>query len=92
MHLNVSQIDYKGDMPMDYDAQRSSLYQPHLAATVFEKPVLHVHDWVCAELSRLAYTPFLHDLTQNWCWCLAPWSTTLLILLPTNMRPKHPGW
>jgi hypothetical protein len=50
---------------MDYDATRSSVYQPHLAATVFEKPVPHVHDWVCAELSRLAYTPFLHDLKQN---------------------------
>ncbi len=50
---------------MDYDARRSSLYQPHLAATVFEEPVPHVHDWVCAELSRLAYTPFLHDLKQN---------------------------
>jgi Lipase (class 3) len=50
---------------MDYDPQRSSLYQPHQAASVFEKPVLHVHDWVCAELSRLAYTPFLHDLKQN---------------------------
>jgi hypothetical protein len=50
---------------MDYDATRSSVYQPHLAATVFEEPVPHVHDWVCAELSRLAYTPFLHDLKQN---------------------------
>lgn len=50
---------------MDYDATQSSLHQPHLAASVFEAPVAHVHDWVCAELSRLAYTPFLHDLTQN---------------------------
>jgi Lipase (class 3) len=50
---------------MDYDARRSSVYQPHLAGTVFEEPVPHVHDWVCAELSRLAYTPFLHDLKQN---------------------------
>jgi hypothetical protein len=50
---------------MDYDATRSSVYRPYLAATVFEEPVLHVHDWVCAELSRLAYTPFLHDLKQN---------------------------
>lgn len=50
---------------MDFDAQRSSVYQPHLAPTVFEHPMSHVHDWVCAELSRLAYTPFLHDLKQN---------------------------
>jgi hypothetical protein len=50
---------------MDYDARRSSVYQPHLAGTVFEAAVPHVHDWVCAELSRLAYTPFMHDLKQN---------------------------
>jgi hypothetical protein len=50
---------------MDYDAQRSSLYQPYLAPTVFEDPAPHMHDWVCAELSRLAYTPFQHDLKQN---------------------------
>lgn len=50
---------------MDYDAERTSLYQPHLAAPVFDEAVAHVHDWVCAELSRLAYTPFQHDLMQN---------------------------
>ncbi len=50
---------------MQYDTQRSSLYQPHLAPTVFETTVPHMHDWVCAELSRLAYTPFQHDLKQN---------------------------
>ncbi len=50
---------------MDYDAQRSSLYHPHLAPTVFEDAVPHMHDWVCAELCRLAYTPFQHDLKQN---------------------------
>ncbi len=50
---------------MDYDAQRSSLYQPYLAPTVFENAAPHMHDWVCAELSRLAYTPFQHDLKQN---------------------------
>lgn len=50
---------------MDYDARRSSLYQPFLAPTVFEDEVPHMHDWVCAELSRLAYTPFQHDLKQN---------------------------
>ncbi len=50
---------------MHYDAQRSSLYQPHYAPTVFEDAVPHMHDWVCAELSRLAYTPFQHDLSQQ---------------------------
>jgi hypothetical protein len=50
---------------MDYDAQRSSLYQPYLSPTVFETAVPHMHDWVCAELSRLAYTPFHRDLKQN---------------------------
>lgn len=50
---------------MDYDAQRSSLYQPYLAPTVFENAVPHVHDWVCAELCRLAYTPFQHDLKHQ---------------------------
>jgi Lipase (class 3) len=50
---------------MDYDAQRSSLYQPFWAPTVFESAVPHMHDWVCAELSRLAYTPFQHDLKQH---------------------------
>jgi Lipase (class 3) len=43
---------------MDYDAQRSSLYQPYLASTVFSQAVAHVEPWVCAELSRLVYTPF----------------------------------
>jgi Lipase (class 3) len=50
---------------MDYDAERTSLYLPHLAATVFDDAAEHAHDWVCAELSRLAYTPFHHDLMQN---------------------------
>jgi Lipase (class 3) len=50
---------------MNYDAQRSSLYQPYLAPTVFENAVPHMHDWVCAELSRLAYTPYQHDLKQH---------------------------
>jgi Lipase (class 3) len=50
---------------MDYDAERTSLYLPHLAVTVFEDPIEHMHDWVCAELSRLAYAPFQHDLMQN---------------------------
>jgi hypothetical protein len=50
---------------MDFDAQRSSLYQPYLTPTVFDDAVPHMHDWVCAELCRLAYTPFQHDLKQN---------------------------
>lgn len=43
---------------MDYDAQRSSLYTPALRPTVFTLPVAHVEAWMCAEISRLVYTPF----------------------------------
>jgi pimeloyl-ACP methyl ester carboxylesterase len=50
---------------MDYDAQRSSLYQPYLSPSVFSETVLHLDPWVCAELSRLVYTPFEHHLEYN---------------------------
>lgn len=50
---------------LDYDPRRTSLYQPYLEATVFGDTVQHVDAWVCAELSRLVYTPFEHDLAQH---------------------------
>jgi pimeloyl-ACP methyl ester carboxylesterase len=50
---------------INYDARRNCLYQPHLTATVFNETLQNMDDWVCAELSRLAYTPFERDATQN---------------------------
>jgi len=53
---------------IDYDASRDALYRPALRPTVFVRGMRIADvgiDAVCAELSRLAYTPFESDEAQR---------------------------